>query len=245
MKKLALALALTPLLTPSAQALELNKEFNLDLTLSALSDYRPRGISYTQGDPALQFDALLSSNSTGLYAGVWSSTVDYGYGSKVRQEIDYYAGWYVPLSERVALDLGFVKYSYPRGSGDNSSETYAMLSAYGFTLAAQYSDNAIYGGKENSYLYSWLGYKTKLPYDIDLSARLGQVDYKDGLLFSKNGKTRDAYREWEVKFTKAFVGLNWSVAYVDSDLSKHECLYISGFEDTCSADAVFSVSKSF
>lgn len=245
MKKLALALALTPCLIPTTHAFELNQEFNFDLTLSALSDYRPRGISYTQSNPAVQFDAMLSSNSTGLYAGIWTSNVDYGYGSKVRQELDYYAGWYVPFSEKVGLDLGYVKYTYARGSGDNSSEIYAMLSAYGFTLAAQYSNDSRYAGEKNSYLYSWLGYKTTLPHDIGLSARFGQVDYKDGLLHSRNGKTRDAYHEWEVKFSKEMLGLNWAVAYVDSDLSKHECLFISGFDDACKADAVFSVSKSF
>jgi uncharacterized protein (TIGR02001 family) len=245
MKKLALALGLSTLIAPMSHALELNQELSLDLTVTALSDYRPRGISYTQNDPALQFDAMLSSKSTGLYIGAWASTVDYGYGSKVRYEMDYYAGWYLPLSEKVGLDLGYIKYTYPNGSGDNSSEVYAMLSAYGFTLAAQYSDDVPALGDEHSYLYSWLGYKTQLPYDVGLSARFGQVDYKDPWLVSASGHRREAYREWEVKVSKQVIGLKWSLAYADTDLSRQECMNLNGFDDICSATAVVGVSKSF
>jgi uncharacterized protein (TIGR02001 family) len=120
-----------------------------------------------------------------------------------------------------------------------------MLSAYGFTLAAQYSDDVPALGSKNSYLYSWLGYKTKLPYDVALSARYGQVDYKDPWLVSGSGSSRDAYHEWEVKVAKELVGLNWAVAYVDTDISQNECMNLVGFDDTCSATAIFSVSKSF
>lgn len=245
MKKLALALSLTALCAPAAHALELNQELSLDLTVTALSDYRPRGISYTQNDPALQFDAMLSSKSTGLYLGAWTSTVDYGYGSNVRHELDYYAGWYVPLGEKVAMDLGYIKYTYPRGSGDNSSEVYLMLSAYGFTLAGQYSDDVPSGGDKHSYLYSWLSYKTKLPYDTLLTTRLGQVDYKNEWLVSNSGKAREAYREWEVKVSKDLFNLSWSLAYADTDLSRAECMNLNGFDDVCSATAVVGVSKSF
>lgn len=245
MKKLTLALSLTALCVPAAHALELNQDLSLDMTVTALSDYRPRGISYTQNDPALQFDAMLSSKSTGLYLGVWTSTVDYGYGSKVRNEIDYYAGWYVPLGEKLAMDLGYVKYTYPRGSGDNSSEVYAMLSAYGFTLAGQYSDDVPALGSKHSYLYSWLGYKTQLPYDVLLSTRYGQVDYKDPWLVGSSGKSREAYREWEAKVSKEMLRLTWSLAYADTDISRRECMNLNGFDDVCSATAVVGVSKSF
>ncbi|WP_458239124.1 TorF family putative porin, partial [Pseudomonas sp. P5_A2_2] len=45
------ALALAPL---TSQALTLNDDFSLDMTLGIVSDYRTRGISQTQGDPAVQ-----------------------------------------------------------------------------------------------------------------------------------------------------------------------------------------------
>ncbi|MNO03014.1 putative bacterial protein [compost metagenome] len=68
----------------TSQALPLSDDFSLDMSLTAASDYRSRGISQTLGDPALQFGATLQ-HSSGLYLGAWTSNVDFGYDYKTRQ----------------------------------------------------------------------------------------------------------------------------------------------------------------
>lgn len=109
------ALSLLPL---GSQALPLNDDFAVELELTLASDYRTRGISQTQNDPAAQAAATLL-HSSGLYLGAWTSNVDFGGGLKTRQEVDYYAGWLWQASDAVSLDLGYLKYSYP-GKGNST-----------------------------------------------------------------------------------------------------------------------------
>lgn len=238
-------LATVSLLAPSVYAVELSNEFVLDATFSLLSQYRTRGISQTQNDPAIQFDGMLSSKTTGLYLGTWTSNVDYGGGSNVRQELDYYAGWYVPFTPDINMDVGYIKYSYTRGNEDNFSETYGILTAYGFKVAAQYSENALSFDKGQSTMYTWIGYETEIPYGLKLTTRYGKMDFKDPVFFSADGSTRNLYHEWEVKLSRIYSGLNWTLSYVDTDLSKHECYNTIGFGDACTAALVASVSKKF
>ncbi len=238
--RLTLAL-LAGLLAPAAQAIELNDDYSLELNAGVFSDYRTRGISQTQNDPALQGSATLL-HSSGLYAGVWSSNVDFGYGLKTRQEIDSYVGYYWQLSDAIALDLSYIDYAYPRQGDFNYDEVHAELSAYGGKLGAYYSDNL---GGEQSYLYSYVGYATELPWQLGLELRLGQVDYKDPVFFSNSGNDSDRYHEWEAKLSRSLFALDWSLSYVDTDLSEAECASYNGFDDVCSATLVAGVSKTF
>src|SRR5690606_5603309 len=76
---------------------------------------------------------------------------------------------------------------------------------------------------------------SQLPYDVLLSTRYGQVDYKDPWLVGSSGKSREAYREWEAKVSKEMLRLTWSLAYADTDISRRECMNLNGFDDVCSA----------
>lgn len=225
----------------ASQAFQLNDDLSLDLNIGAYSDYHSRGMSQTQNDPAIQGSVTLS-HSSGLYAGVWSSNVDFGYGSKTRQEIDYYAGYYWKITDNVSLDLAYFEYEYPKESKLNYSETYAKLSAYGIYAGGYYSGDM---GGDQSYLYSFVGYETALPMDIGLNIRYGLVDFKDDILVDGNGSTASTYKEWQVSLSKKLLGLDWSLAYVDSNLSNDECASYNGFDDVCGSSLVLGVSKSF
>lgn len=243
MKGVVVAFTVACLVSPASHALELTSEFNLDMKFSLLSQYRTRGLSENQNNPAVQFDGMLSSKSTGLYIGLFTTNIDYGNLSPSRQELDYYAGWSIPLAKDVTLDVGRVKYTYVKESSRNNTETYASLAAHGFVFTAQYSDDFPALGKEQSTLYTWASYEAEIPYDFKLMGRYGLMDYKDPFFISSDGSTRDAYHEWEVKLSRSFVGLDWAISYVDTDLSKNECYFVLGYKDVCTAAAVFSVSK--
>ncbi|RJG13895.1 hypothetical protein D3879_11910 [Pseudomonas cavernicola] len=235
-------LALTPL---TSQALTLNDDFSLQIDLAALSDYRTRGISQTQGDPAAQAGATLL-HSSGLYAGAWTSNVDFGLDLKTRQELDLYAGYYWQATDAVSLDLGYVKYSYPKESQFNQSEVYAILDAYGVQLAAYYSNDApnLFGVDQDT-LYTYLGYKTTLPAELGLELRYGRMDFKDPLFWTSSGESSESYYEWEAKLSRDLFGVTWGLSYVDTDISESECASFYGFTDVCTATVVASVSKSF
>lgn len=232
-------------LAPVAIALPINDDFAVDIDLAAVSDYRSRGISQTQGDPALQADIMLS-HASGLYLGAWTSNVDFGFASKTRQEVDYYGGWAWQMAEQVNLDLGYIKYSYPKESQYNLSELYAILAVQGFKLAAYYStDASTQYGKDQDSLYTWVGYQTALPLRVGLELRYGRVDLKDPSYWSQSGQSRDSYREWEARLTRDVLGLTWRLSYLDTNLSHAECASSYGFDDVCSATVVAGVSKHF
>lgn len=225
----------------SSQAIELDDDFSIALDAGLYSQYWSRGVSQTQGDPAIQGSATLL-HSSGLYAGLWTSNVDFGHGSKTRQEIDYYVGYSWQATDKVSLDLAYYKYEYPKEGGLNYSEYFARLSALGFNVGGYYSDD-LWGNQ--SMLYSFIGYEATLPADVGLKLRYGLADYKDSLFISSDGSERDRYKEWQVTVSKQYFDLNWSLSFVDSDLSSSECLSYAGYDDVCSASLVAGVSKSF
>lgn len=224
-----------------AQAVTLSENFELIGSVAALSEYSMRGISYTQRKPAVQATATLA-HSSGLYAGVWSSNVDIN-GIDARYEADYFAGYTHQFSDKVGIDVGYIQYTFPKGSILNATETYAVLTAYGFKLGSYYSDD--YFG-DQAYMYNYIGYGIKdLPYGIGLDVRYGIADYKDPTFFSSSGSAKDSYREWEVKVSKTWLTLDWSASYVDTNLSETECLQFQGDKESCSARLVVGVTKSF
>lgn len=234
------ALCLTP--WGLTQAVDLNDNLNIDLNIGVYSDYRTRGVSQTQNDPAVQGSATLT-HSSGLYAGAWSSNVDYGYDSSTRQEIDYYAGYYWQISDDISLDVAYYKYEYPREASLNNNESHAQISAYGFNIGGNYSDNL---GGDDSFLYSYVGYETILPMNTGLNLRYGLVDYKDPSFYKSEEDTgRNKYREWSATLSKTLLELDWTVSFIDTDLSKDECYSYNGFDDVCSATLVLGASKSF
>ncbi|MCY1416206.1 hypothetical protein D9M71_317080 [compost metagenome] len=173
---------------------------------------------------------------------MWSSNVDFGFGSRTRQEQDYYAGYYWQINDDVSLDVSYIDYVYPRQSDFNYNEYHAELNAYGARLGGNYSDDL---GGDQSMLYSYLGYGATLPYDIGLELRYGVTDYKDPIWISAGGSTRNSYHEWEAKLSRTLLGLDWSLSYIDTDLSEAECASYLGFDDVCSATLVAGVSKTF
>ena len=249
--------SLTLLPLTCAQAIELNEQFNLEITPTIVSDYRASGISQSLGDPAAQFNVVLSHVS-GLYAGVWTSSVDFGNDLDTRQELEYYAGYYWQINDNISLDTFYTQYEYPRDSQFNMSDVQSVLDVYGVLLGGKYATNMkgpdfydedgnfVKDGKQNEDLISgFIGYHAVLPAEIGFSARYEHVDYKDDVFFSANGSSRSDYNNWEVKLTRDLFDITWGLSYVDSDLSKTECLYFSGYDDLCGAGLIASASKTF
>lgn len=224
-----------------AQAITISDDFQLTLSGEVVSDYRSRGQSQTLNDPAMQIGGTLT-HSSGLYGVVWTSNVDFGLDTKTRQEIDYLAGYYFTFTENVGLDVGYAKYVYENQGGLNYGETYAILNAYGWKFGTQYSDNF---ASDQVYVWNWLSYDTELPGEVGLTLHFGNVDYKDDLLVSESGNTSQRYNEWSVKMSKKIFSLDWSLSYVDTDISKSECNSLLGYDDVCSATLVAGVKKTF
>ncbi|MNQ97144.1 putative bacterial protein [compost metagenome] len=246
MPRLALATFVGCSLLPlAAHAVSLTDNLQLMLKPQLVSDYRSRGLSLTLGDPAAQLEAVLM-HSSGAYLGVWTSNVDFGLNLKTRLEQDYYAGYFSQLSDDISLDVGYLKYTYAKEGQLNQSEVYAVLKAYGFEFASYYSnDLKSYIGDDQDTLYTYLGYSQALPGEVGLKLRYGRFDFKDDVFIAGNGSTRGDYHEWEARLTRNVVGLDWGVAYIDTDLSQNQCMSYYGYTDVCTATVVVSASKTF
>ena len=89
-----------------------------------VSDYRFRGISLSEGQPALQASLNLDHES-GIYAGIWTSTIKHGAGTSA--EIDLIAGYELQLSDQSSFDLLTTYYVYPSDGDSNYFETAATF----------------------------------------------------------------------------------------------------------------------
>jgi uncharacterized protein (TIGR02001 family) len=121
------------------------------------SEYLYRGIAQTRGKPALQggFDY---SHASGLYAGVWGSTIswigDAVPGASASLEIDLYGGYKGTIAGDLGYDVGVLTYVYP-GSGktvaglqelkQDTTEVYGALSWKWLTLKYSRSTTALFG----------------------------------------------------------------------------------------------------
>lgn len=248
--------------TLPSQAFDLTPEVMLNVDATAASDYRVGGFSLTQGNPALLTAATLVHKPSGLFAGVFTTNVDFG--TATRREFDYYAGIARPLSQNTRFSLAYVAYDYPKDSWVNFNEWIGTFGVYGATLGFKYSSNlqnpparqalaaqlAPYGvvikPRDNDRFITWVEYNVPLPYQTLLNLRYGYTDTHDDQAYQAgDGSFRSTYRDWGVSLSKPFLGLLWKAAYIDTDLSRAECYSAFGSAGDCSATVVASVTKSF
>ena len=213
------------------------------------TDYRFRGISQTDKDFAIQggFDYAWDS---GFYIGTWASNVDNfspapdGTGG-AQAELDFYGGYAAELTGTLSFDISALYYYYPGASTQNGaadidyaeyvpSITYSddNLSA---TLSLAYSDD--FYAESGDALYYGADFEFPLAEYLTLGAHAGYQTIDD----NEQWGTPD-YADWSISLGTSMFGLDWSVAYIDTDLNESECF---GGSDLCDATAVGTVSKSF
>jgi uncharacterized protein (TIGR02001 family) len=82
------------------------------------SDYVWRGVSQSDGDPALQLGGDVAFGS-GIYAGLWGSTIDIdnGAGRYRDTELTYYLGYSHGIDTRWSIGASVIVYTYPGQTG--------------------------------------------------------------------------------------------------------------------------------
>jgi len=94
-------------------------------SIMLVSDYRYRGISLSDNQPALQA-SLDVEHESGLYAGLWASTIKEP-GRNLATEIDFEAGYEVELTDHLGLDFMAAYSAYPSDADANYIEGTAKL----------------------------------------------------------------------------------------------------------------------
>jgi len=97
-------------------------------SITITNDYRFRGVSQSDGDPAVQAN-IEANASSGVYAGLWGSSVSGTALSGGVAEVDGYVG-YRQTRGSISTDFGVQIYSAPdarSGSGHSRAEAYASV----------------------------------------------------------------------------------------------------------------------
>jgi len=127
---LAPALMVAAIAMPAAAKAEDEPSFpKISGTAAFVSDYRFRGVSLSNRDPAVQASIQLTTKP-GFFIGAWGSSIaEYGAtedSSGATTEIDLYGGWSGPLGPMTAT-VGVYSYLYPGGTNVDAFEFYGTL----------------------------------------------------------------------------------------------------------------------
>jgi len=180
--------------------------------VTLLSDYRFRGISRSDGDPALQ-GQLTASLPNGLYAGGRATSLK-GLASGADAQLDLYAGYGATLGPATSLDVGIMSYAFPGGRGASFYvEPYASLShtlgPVEATVGAKYAPSQSAIGDEDS-LYLFGEVEAGIPATaLTLTAQAG---WQDAGAFGR-------YWNWSLGGRYAFGPVEAGLRYVDTDLA--------------------------
>lgn len=226
-----------------------------DVTISGsvalVSDYRFRGVSQSDKGFAVQ-GGLTVSHSSGAYVGFWSSNLaGWGTFGGPNLELDLIGGYKVPVGKGATLDVGLTWYTYPGGASKTAfAEPYVKLSGtvgpasltagvayapkqqalgkwYNTGASAQTGTPDNPGAKEDN-LYLWTDASAGIPsMPITLKGHIGYSKGNSGL--GPNGTSvapTGEYFDWLIGADIAISKLTLGVAWVDTDISKKDSLYL-------------------
>ncbi|NCF16921.1 MAG: hypothetical protein GWP63_01670 [Haliea sp.] len=221
---------------------ELVSGFEISGNVALTTDYRFRGISQSDEDFAVQggFDAEFGP---GFYLGMWGSSVDFdtnGDGYDGSLELDYYGGWASSIGDTdFGIDVGYIYYDYPGDNGDEGDyqEFYIGGSWRDLSLQVNYSDDYYAETDEFWYVsgdYSFGLFDTGLT--VDLHVGLNFLEEDGGFLATDE----DQYTDYSVAVTYNWASVDWSLAYVGTDLDEEDVFDTDWADDT----VVFTIAKS-
>lgn len=176
--------------------------------VAVTSDYRFRGVSQSEQDPAVQGGVDFSQE--GFYLGAWASTIEFGPGYDADLEVDLYGG-YKWMAAGIDWDAGFIHYAYP-GSESSTDLPFTEVyfgGAYGPVFAKYYYTGDYTGTTEESAYYLTVGanFDVGQGYTLGLSAGKSDGDAFNGGL---------DYTDYKVGVSKDIVGVTVNLSYVDT-----------------------------
>jgi uncharacterized protein (TIGR02001 family) len=174
------------------------------------SDYIFRGISQSQGDPALQLDAHYASDENWLI-GIWASTVRLNPQTGTRGEINAYASYQYSWNSDWTTKLTAVHYAYPWDAKELKYDYNELIGSLGFqdqlyiTVAWSYdaSRYSRYGYAQTGHAISYeAAYTQPVSQTMALNFGAGYYDLEGvvgtGYAFWNVGLGYD-YRLWHVE----------------------------------------------
>lgn len=244
-RSLLLCLSVPVALGLSSTALAESESPSVTGSATLVSNYLFRGLSQTNGKPAIQagFDY---AHSSGFYAGTWGSSISWlgdipDVSSGV--EIDVFAGYSGSIGESGSFDVGVLRYQYPGKypagfTSPNTTEGYASIGFFGFTLKYSRAFTNAFGFSDSKGSdYIELGFEQGFADKWTVGAHVGRQ--------SIDGFSPADYTDWNIS-ASVDVGNGFSIGATYSDTNADASLYTNAFGKNLAKDAfVLSLSKSF
>lgn len=173
--------------------------------IGVVSDYRFRGISYTNRDPALQGGIDIAFRS-GFFVGTWASNIaDYG-GSNV--EVDLYGGYGGEVAG-IAYTASALTYLYPGGTDVNYVELQSTLAKtigpVTTTITLAYTPDQWNTTRDN--FYAGLG----------ADVALGDLPMTASFSIGRENGSYDEKWDWSAGLSYTLDKFEISASYVDSN----------------------------
>lgn len=201
-----------------------------------VSDYRFRGVSLSDRDPAVQA-SIMASTKAGFFVGAWSSSIAEYNGADV--EIDVYGGWSGPLGPFEST-VGIYSYLYPGGSNVNIVEIYGSLSrSLGpamLTVGVNWAPDQSNLDRSSRYAYGFLS--VGIPNSI-FTAKASVGQEKGALVADLSGQTTKKL-DYMIGLDANFRNLQLGGAFIGNDLPEK-----SHFNTTAKNRLVISLTAIF
>jgi uncharacterized protein (TIGR02001 family) len=243
---------------PAAAPAKPEPEYTIAGNASLWSDYRFRGYTQTDYNPAFQ-GGVDFTHKSGFYLGNWNSNVNSTLYNGAALEMDFYGGYKHSWGD-FTLDLGTIYYFYP-GTGQKTPGVNAknwevyVGGAYGpVSLKYYYSFTDYFGlnssalgqpGSTNSKGSSYLDLTAATDFGngVGVVAHVGLQSVKNG---TQLGMTDDSVWDYKVGLTYDIAGSGWVVGgYIVGTSEKNAFLISDGSEGAGKTSFVASISKTF
>lgn len=193
---------------PAAEEAADDGAFDITATATVVSDYRYRGISLSDRDPAAQGSIDISWR--GFYAGAWASSIARTADTNV--ELDLYAG-YAGTAGPVEYEIGAIAYLYP--GGDGTANIYEATGALSYRLGPVSAKLSAFYAPDQENLAGDNFY-------LSAEAKVG-IPATPFTLFAQAGRERGSFygrkHDWSfgAEFTRG--PFTASLGYFDTDLN--------------------------
>ncbi|CAM8619886.1 Conserved hypothetical protein CHP02001 [Burkholderiales bacterium] len=218
-------------------------DFEISGSVTFTSDYRFRGSSESNLNPALQA-GINVNHASGLYGGVWGSSLNHSLYTDRDIETNLFVG-YTFSSMGLDFDIGDLYYYYTdftgTGSKPHTNEIYFSVGYGPLSFKNSYATTKYFGVTDSKgHLYSDL--TLTLPLN-DTTSVYAHAGYANG-----EGNTADSGTDFKIGVTTELNGFGLALDYVDNsgDLARAAKTAASGaVKDVRKSGVVLSLSKSF
>lgn len=222
---------LAGVVTPANADGEENAASPWSATIAFTSDYRFRGISQTDTNPAASA-SIDYTGSQGIFVGAWASNVDFADGS-ASWELDLYAGYTQEIMEGTEGTIKVVYYAYPDsdpGPGNNDFHYLEVIGSVsqdldGVNLSLELAYSPDYFGATGKALAVTGGIEAPLVESMYLfDGGLSASAHAGHQFFDENAMVGlPDYTYYDVGLSATAGIFTLDVRYVGTDLSEIDC----------------------